>query len=98
VRLTYTGLTPVTFTDNRVGEKFPGDEFNLPDEDVTPFLARADVAVVEPVAPTPALMPAVLPSLSIPVVPDVEPDPEPPAADEAADEPVADEATTDPAS
>lgn len=95
MRLTYTGLTPVTFTDTRVGEKFPGDEFNLPDSDVAPFLARADVEVVVPVTPTPALMPAVLPSLNTAVEPDAELDPEPPAADEAADEPAADEAATD---
>lgn len=102
--LVYTGLIPVTFTDVRVGEVFPGDEFNLPDEDVAPFLVRADVRVVNPVpvppvpdgpvAPLP--VPTELLSLTAAVSePDAEPEPEPPAADEAADEPVADEATTD---
>lgn len=91
MRLTYTGLTPVTFTDNRVGEKFPGDEFNLPDGEAVPFLARADVEVVETVASTPELMPSVLLSTNIAI----ETDAKPPAADEAADEPAIDETATD---
>lgn len=49
MRLRYVGTSRVTFTDPRVGAVSPGDEFNVPDEETTGYLARADVVTVDEV-------------------------------------------------
>lgn len=44
MNLIYTGKVPVTFTDPRVGEVFPGDQFEVADDLSEVYLTRSDVA------------------------------------------------------
>lgn len=51
MKLRYVGVLPVTFTDQRIGELHPGDEFTIPDDDAPPFLTLTTVELV-PDAPS----------------------------------------------
>lgn len=46
-KLRYVGASSTTFTDPRVGEVSPGDEFTVGDDLVDAFIAREDVIPVE---------------------------------------------------
>ena len=41
MRLRYVGITPVAFTQSPVGEVFPGDQFEVPDDQADALLAHA---------------------------------------------------------
>lgn len=41
MKLRYVGTTPVTFTQSPVGEVFPGDVFEVPDDKAEAYLAHA---------------------------------------------------------
>lgn len=99
MRLRYVGSRPVTFTDSRVGEKHPGDEFNLSGEDVDKFLARADVtrvsepesSAIETQPNTHVTVEAITEASPFAVTLGSDRESDPPAADE----PAADQVTTD---
>jgi hypothetical protein len=46
MKLRYVGVTPVSFTQSPVGEVFPGDEFEVPDDQAEGLLAHARVEQV----------------------------------------------------
>lgn len=46
MKLRYVGTVPTTFITGSVGSVEPGDEFTVPDELASAFLARADVEEV----------------------------------------------------
>jgi hypothetical protein len=41
MKLRYVGVIPVTFTQSSAGEVFPGDEFEVPDDQAEALLAHA---------------------------------------------------------
>lgn len=47
-RRIYLGKQPTVFMTGRVGAVVPGQEFDVPDEDVAAFDARSDVSVPPP--------------------------------------------------
>lgn len=51
MKLRYVGVLPVTFTDQRIGELHPGDQFVIPDDDAPPFLTISTVELVSDVPP-----------------------------------------------
>lgn len=47
-RRVYTGDQPTVFTTGGVGAVVPGQEFDVPDEDLAAFDARRDISVPPP--------------------------------------------------